>query len=99
MVNDMNVFTIVAYDSRSNRRRNKVAKLLESNGERVNYSVFELLLSGKQVNQIVDKLNKMIQHNTDKVLVYRICRKCTDNRIEIGRLFKDEGHTQSIVFH
>lgn len=95
----MKAFVIFAYDIRSNRRRNKVAKLLETYGERVNYSVFELFISAKLIHQLVQKLNKMIQHNTDKVLVYKICRKCTDNRIEIGRPYKDEGCTQSIVFH
>lgn len=94
----MKTLVIIAYDIRSNRRRNKVAKLLETYGERVNFSVFELFTSAKLIHHLVQKLNKMIQHKSDKVLVYKICRKCTDNRIEIGSPYKDEGHTQSIVF-
>lgn len=95
----MKALVVIAYDIKSNRRRSKVAKLLESNGERVNYSVFELFLSEKQMQQMVHKLSTMIKHNSDKVLVYRLCRKCTDNRIEMGRLFNNEGYAQSIVIH
>ncbi len=95
----MKAFVIFAYDISSNRRRNKVAKLLETFGDRVNYSVFELFISEKQIHQLVSKLSKMIRHKTDKVLVYRICRKCTDKKIEIGRHCNENSHTPSIIMH
>jgi CRISPR-associated protein Cas2 len=93
----MKALVVIAYDIKSNRRRSKVAKLLESNGERVNYSVFELILSGKQIDHMTGKLTEMIHHRTDKVLVYKICRRCIENRIEIGSCFNNQLSSASII--
>lgn len=94
----MNTFVIFAYDIRSNKRRRKVAKLLESYGERVNYSVFELFIRPKQIDQIVKKVNEIIQPKTDIVLVYKLCKKCINNRIEMGRLYDQHSNSTLVIF-
>lgn len=95
----MKAFVIFAYDISSNRRRNKVAKLLETYGERVNYSVFELFISEKRIQELMRKLSNMIQHTTDRVLVYKLCRNCVDKRTEMGRHCNENSHTPSIIIH
>ena len=40
---------VVTYDIPSNKRRKKVSDLLEGYGRRVQYSVFECLLSAKKI--------------------------------------------------
>jgi len=57
------------YDISENKRRNKVQKLLESYGYRVNYSVFEITLSETKLNTILLKL-KEIAKKEDNIRVY-----------------------------
>jgi len=42
---------VIAYDSPSNKRRRKLAKLLEGYGERLQWSVFECHLQPHQLRQ------------------------------------------------
>ena len=43
---------VIAYDSPSNKRRRKLAKLLEGYGERLQWSVFECRLQPHQVARL-----------------------------------------------
>jgi CRISPR-associated protein Cas2 len=42
------IFCIVAYDVEDNRQRDKIAKLLEKYGIRINLSVFECMFTDTQ---------------------------------------------------
>lgn len=48
-------FWLVCYDVRDDRRRRKLAKLLEQRCQRVQYSVFECPLSEKVLSQLLEK--------------------------------------------
>lgn len=68
---------VVCYDIEKNKRRNKFAKYLESEGgERVNYSVFEIMLNKERYHALVGKIPNMIAQQRDRVIVYPICRQC-----------------------
>jgi CRISPR-associated protein Cas2 len=83
-------FIVVAYDIAANRRRGKVAKTLGKYGVRVNYSVFECLLSPADVDRLKDELSAIIKQNKDTVLVYPLCKNCVDNRVSLkGRKEKE----------
>ena len=43
---------VIAYDSPSNKRRRKLAKLLEGYGERLQWSVFECRLQSHQLKRL-----------------------------------------------
>lgn len=53
-------FVVVSYDIVSDRRRRKVMKALEGFGMRVQYSVFECLLTAAQMVEMQRKLKKLV---------------------------------------
>jgi CRISPR-associated protein Cas2 len=78
-------FTVIAYDVTEDKRRNKVADLLELHGTRRNKSVFECMLTDSQLNKIRAELPKLIDATTDTVLIYRICLNCYVQSETIGK--------------
>ena len=72
----MNQLVIIAYDIPADRRRTRVAKLLEDYGQRVQYSVFEARLSAGQLKQLMGELRKLVDVEQDSVRFYRLCAAC-----------------------
>lgn len=66
------MFTIISYDIVSDRRRTKVAHLLEGYGTRVQDSVFEADLSATQLTRVLRDAGKLIDRTTDSVRCYRL---------------------------
>lgn len=69
-------FVVVAYDIVDDRRRNKVAKILGKFGTRVNYSVFECMLTDKEFEKLRTDIEKKIDVKEDGIAYYPICLKC-----------------------
>lgn len=69
-------FYVVTYDIADDRRRDKVVKLMESIGTRMNYSVFECMLTDIQFRKMVDGLTKIVVRGSDWVNIYPICKEC-----------------------
>lgn len=69
-------FYVVAYDISDDRRRSKVVKVLESIGHRVNYSVFECMLTDIQYQSMSERLSKHIVAKEDKIIIYPLCTEC-----------------------
>lgn len=67
---------IVAYDIANDKRRNKLAKLLEQFGHRINYSVFECMLTPTQRKDVEKEIQAIINTKKDQVTIYRICVDC-----------------------
>ncbi len=76
---------VISYDITDNRRRNQVAKLLEGFGERVQYSVFECLLTADQFSALLRRLVRRIDQDADSIRCYRLCAGCADETILRGR--------------
>lgn len=64
-------FVVVSYDIVSDQRRRKVMKALEGFGLRVQYSVFECLLTPAQIIEMQRKLKKLVGKD-DSVRFYFI---------------------------
>ena len=64
------MFYLICYDVVKDKRRNKVAKLLEGYGLRVQKSVFECMLNEKQYAMITRKLNKYLNEDEDQLRFY-----------------------------
>jgi len=62
---------VVSYDIPDDRRRIKVANLLKSYGERVQYSVFECWLSRTELAALEKALKQRIEAETDSVRLYQ----------------------------
>ncbi len=83
---------LVSYDIPDNKRRTKLAKLLEDFGDRVQYSVFECILDADLLGRMVARINKTILEEEDSVRIYTICASC-EKSIEIigqGKVIKTE---------
>lgn len=76
---------VVAYDIPDDRRRNQVARFLNGYGERIQYSVWECLLSADQAEKMRQGLARRIQGEDDRVRIYRLCPVCAAEAQTLGR--------------
>ena len=68
---------VICYDIENNKRRTRFASFLaDLGGERVNYSVFELMLNTDAYEKLVNKIPDMIAQKRDRIIMYPICRQC-----------------------
>jgi len=75
------VFILISYDVAADRQRNKIAKLLEAHGMRVQFSVFECNLTEVQLTMLKKKLAPWIEPD-DSIRFYRLCKECVE-RVDI----------------
>ena len=75
---------VVCYDIADGRRRRKVAACLDSYGDRVQESVFEMLVDNSLFDNCMADLAALIEMNEDNVVVYRLCGACNRERTYIG---------------
>ena len=78
-------FYVVAYDVVHDRRRLKVARLLERYGERVQYSVFEMYLTTEEWARLRRHLERLLNPKEDSVRVYRLCAVCRQRVVILGQ--------------
>ncbi|MDH6066669.1 CRISPR-associated endonuclease Cas2 [Chrysosporum ovalisporum APH033B] len=64
------MFYLVSHDIVSDTRRNKVAKLLESYGLRVQKSVFECVLDENQYTTLSKYLTRLVNKHEDQIRFY-----------------------------
>lgn len=69
------MFIVICYDIFDDRRRNRVAKKLESYGERVQDSVFECWLEPARLTRLKKSLEKLIDAESDRIRYYHLCGK------------------------
>lgn len=69
-------FVVVAYDVSDDRRRSRVVKIIEKVGVRINYSVFECLLTDAQYEKLKHDIGDKINPKEDTVVYYPICVDC-----------------------
>lgn len=69
-------FCVVAYDIPDSKRRNQVANILLDYGNRVQYSVFEVWLTGRTHRELHQRLGQVIDGTADSVRLYRLCADC-----------------------
>jgi len=74
-------FYVVTYDISDTRRRDRVVKILEAVGHRVNYSVFECFLTDIQYRNMCNRLSPLVVGKDDQVNIYPILfgMLCTDS--------------------
>lgn len=76
---------LISYDISIDKRRAKIAKLLEGFGQRVLESVFECDLTAAEYRQLRRKLNRRIKADAgDELRIYQLCRSCVAKTEIIG---------------
>ena len=72
----MGQFLVLVYDISNDRRRTKLHNKLLDFGSPVQYSVFEFILSNKELEQLKKTVNKVIHPKVDHVRYYYLCADC-----------------------
>ena len=74
---------LLAYDISCDRRRSKVAKILEGYGFRAEFSVFEADLDPAELVFLKADLLKNLDKNEDKLFIYPLCKRCRESIIRL----------------
>jgi CRISPR-associated protein Cas2 len=78
------MFYVVSYDIPDDKRRNAVAKALLDFGSRVQYSVFECIMDDGLLQELTDRLTRIIVEKEDKIRIYDLCAKCERSIAVLG---------------
>ncbi|MGB9673408.1 MAG: CRISPR-associated endonuclease Cas2 [Anaerolineales bacterium] len=70
------LFYLLTYDIADPKRLVKVAKVMESIGERVQDSVFEAYLNEAELERLLKKVNKIMELEEDSLRIYLLCAAC-----------------------
>lgn len=90
---------IVSYDISSDRLRNKVAKLLEGYGCRVQYSVFECEIAENHFHKLRGELTVLLTGSEDAgIRIYDLCGKCEKKILIIGEDTAHQEESEDDVF-
>lgn len=90
----INTFYLICYDIPDDKRRSKLARLLDDYGDRVQYSVFECLLENKKFEELHRNIEKLVVRQADKVRIYRLDKDYRQHVIIIGegKLSEDQDY-------
>lgn len=86
------MFVVVTYDISDEKRLDKISKIMNNYGFRVQKSVFECYLTKEQLKNLKNKINSVINLEEDKVRFYLVCKNDINHLIHIGKsvIYKDE---------
>jgi CRISPR-associated protein Cas2 len=77
---------VVSYDVSDNKRRRKVAQIMEGFGYRVQYSVFECDLNSKKLVELKRRLRPLInKREGESVRFYPLCAECAPKAQVLGQ--------------
>ena len=85
---------IAAYDVRHDDRRARLAAMLQSVGDRVQKSVFVLMIDTQSFSELQLRAGQIIDPDTDSLLFFRQCATCWDSHVPLG-----QGHVPDEVTH
>lgn len=78
------MFYLICYDIVNDRRRTKVAHLLERYGLRVQHSVFECVLDERQFETLQTGLLKYLNNKQDQLRFYPLSAHCRNKVVVLG---------------
>ncbi|MFT4124893.1 MAG: CRISPR-associated endonuclease Cas2 [Gordonia sp. (in: high G+C Gram-positive bacteria)] len=81
----MALTVLVAYDITQDRRRARLAALLQSWGDRIQYSVFICTIADDALPTLEAEVTKMIDVDEDSVFIVRQCKTCWAGLVTIGQ--------------
>jgi len=77
-------YIVLAYDISDDRKRDRLANLLEDYGQRVQYSVFECRLDEMTFDKLLGELKPFADGN-DSIRIYQVCETCLKKMLCLGR--------------
>jgi CRISPR-associated protein Cas2 len=69
-------FYVLAYDIADDKRRAKIARLMESMGARVQGSVFEAYLNTAELDRLLKRAFRILDREEDSLRIYCLCEAC-----------------------
>jgi CRISPR-associated protein Cas2 len=97
----MNVTTeqrwVVAYDTPCDKRRRKLATLLEGYGVRVQYSVFECQLRPDTVKQLLRRLERLLKPELDQVRLWPLSARNCERIVNLGKTAPAPGFSDVVL--
>jgi CRISPR-associated protein Cas2 len=76
---------VICYDIAADKRRHRLAQLLESYGRRVQYSVFEAVLDRPLFDKLLAEMGPILVAGADRVAIYPLCACCARRRFGLGQ--------------
>jgi CRISPR-associated protein Cas2 len=78
------MYLVVCYDITRDRLRNRLHRRLKGYLQPVQKSVFEGQLSPSRYGELLEMIAAVIDHRTDAVRIYQMCRGCNGLTTLIG---------------
>ncbi|MEA3349687.1 MAG: CRISPR-associated endonuclease Cas2 [Chloroflexota bacterium] len=75
---------VVAYDISSDKRRGKIHKTLCGFGKWTQYSLFEVFLNDKELVQLQNRLEAILNSENDSLRFYPLCENCLQKVETVG---------------
>ncbi|MCT7965108.1 CRISPR-associated endonuclease Cas2 [Laspinema sp. D1] len=79
------MFYLICYDITEDNRRNRVAKVLETYGMRVQKSVFEVVLNETEYHQLQTRLLKLLNKRQDQLRFYPLSPHNRERIVILGK--------------
>jgi CRISPR-associated protein Cas2 len=84
---------LACYDIADDRRRRRLARLLEGHGWRLHESAFVLRLRPAQLHHLQGRLARMLDLEHDHLAMYRLCRRDHADVVHLGlSRWPEDGH-------
>ncbi len=81
----MALTVLAAYDITEDGRRARLAALLQSWGDRIQYSVFICTVDDHQLAMLRSEISRIIDADVDSVFIVQQCRACWDGLVTLGQ--------------
>lgn len=79
------MFVLVAYDIAEPRRLQRIAKIMEDYGDRVQYSIFEMDVDQATFREMRQRTEKVLDEEQDGVKYFFLCERCAGRLDVVGR--------------
>lgn len=87
------MLTLIAYDISEPKRLQRVAKVCQKHGVRVQYSVFECRLQADRFEAFWEELVATMDKKTDRIVAYKVCLRCAREIRDAGSM----SHSTKVV--
>lgn len=86
----MALTVVIAYDVSEDRRRARVAGLLQKYGDRIQYSVFVCRVPEEDLDALVEQSRSLIDDRTDSIYALHQCADCWGKVTTVGQAHPPE---------
>ena len=75
---------VIAYDLADDHRRTRLVNVLLDYGSRIQESVFFADLNTRLYEEMIGKMERLVQQDQDVVHVFPLCAACVEKKVVLG---------------